>query len=100
MTDAHTPALDADELPFLAYARYRLTRDISGTLGWFADKWRSSLLFKLGAFALGGFVVVWVAAWFWLASDLPEADGLLDYQTPLPTVVRGAGWRDCPFLCA
>ena len=90
MTDAHTPALDADELPFLAYARYRLTRDISGMLGWFADKWRSSLLFKLGAFALGGFVVVWVAAWFWLASDLPEADGLLDYQTPLPTVVRGA----------
>ena len=26
---------------------------------------------------------------FWLASDLPDAESLLEYETPLPTMVRG-----------
>ncbi len=75
---------------FPEYARFRLSRDTSGALSWFAEKWRSSWLFKLFAFGIIAFVAFWVILWFWLASDLPEADGLIEYQTPLPTVVRGS----------
>ncbi len=74
---------------FAEYARFRLSRDTSGALSWFAEKWRSSWLFKLFAFGIIAFFAFWVILWFWLASDLPEADGLIEYQTPLPTVVRG-----------
>lgn len=71
------------------YFRYRVNRDIGGALAWFGAKWRESLLFKIVAslFALG--LVIWIAVFVWLASDLPEAEALLTYETPLPTVVRG-----------
>ena len=72
-----------------AYLRYRLNRDIGGVLSWFRDKWRQSLLFKLAASAFGVFLVLWIAVFVWIASDLPEAEALLTYETPLPTVVRG-----------
>ncbi|BDW82755.1 penicillin-binding protein 1A [Erythrobacter sp. Dej080120_24] len=75
--------------PFVDYFRFRLSRDTAMAVGWFGEKWRSSLLFKLAAFAFAGLIVVWVAVWMFLASDLPEAESLADYQTPLPTVVRG-----------
>ncbi|AWW74881.1 penicillin-binding protein [Erythrobacter sp. KY5] len=84
MTEADPQALN-----FVDYARYRFNRDLTGAMAWFSAKWRESLLFKLGAFALGAFAVVWIAAWGWLASDLPEAASLTEYETPLPTVVRG-----------
>jgi penicillin-binding protein 1A len=32
---------------------------------------------------------VWVVAWAVLARNLPDAETLLDYETPLPTMVRG-----------
>lgn len=35
------------------------------------------------------FLALWIAVFVWLASDLPEAEALLTYETPLPTVVRG-----------
>jgi penicillin-binding protein 1A len=76
-------------LPFLEYARYRLNRDLGGLFAWFGEKWRASIWFKLATAALAGLVILWIAAWIWLASDLPEAGSLVEYQTPLPTVVRG-----------
>ncbi len=72
-----------------AYFRYRINRDIGGAAAWFGDKWRASLLFKLAALAVGLGVLLWVAVFVWLARDLPEAEALLVYETPLPTVVRG-----------
>lgn len=75
--------------PFADYFRFRLSRDTAMAVAWFGEKWGSSLLFKLAAFAFAGLIVVWVGVWMFLASDLPEAEGLADYQTPLPTVVRG-----------
>ncbi|MEE4200480.1 penicillin-binding protein 1A [Erythrobacter sp.] len=77
-------------LPPLDYWRYRLSRDLSGATQWFAEKWRSSTLFRLAAALAVLAVAVWMAAWLWLASDLPETDRLVEYETPLPTVVRGA----------
>ncbi|MGB3807040.1 MAG: transglycosylase domain-containing protein, partial [Erythrobacter sp.] len=80
---------DSAPLPFPAYFRYRLSRDVGGASAWFARKWRGSTLFKLVALALAILLLVWVAAWAWLARDLPDASTLTEYQTPLPTVVRG-----------
>ena len=84
------PAPAASPQSTWAYLRYRVNRDIGGAVAWFREKWRQSLLFKIIAslFALG--LVLWVAVFVWLASDLPEAEALLTYETPLPTVVRGA----------
>ncbi|MEE4316100.1 MAG: transglycosylase domain-containing protein [Erythrobacter sp.] len=72
-----------------AYLRYRVNRDIGGALAWFGAKWRSSLLFKVLASLLAVGLAIWIAVFVWLASDLPEAEALLTYETPLPTVVRG-----------
>jgi len=80
---------DPATIPFPAYARYRVARDLRGASGWFAQKWRGSTVFKLLALALALALLFWVAAWAWLARDLPEASSLNEYQTPLPTIVRG-----------
>ncbi|MEQ8412581.1 MAG: transglycosylase domain-containing protein [Erythrobacter sp.] len=80
---------DRANLSFAGYARYRVNRDIAGLAAWFGEKWRGSLLFKLAAAAAAVLIMLWVAAWIWLASDLPDAESLLEYETPLPTVVRG-----------
>ncbi|MFN4019258.1 MAG: penicillin-binding protein 1A [Erythrobacter sp.] len=72
-----------------AYLRYRVRRDVGGALAWFRAKWRESRLFRITASLLGLGAFVWIALFVWLASDLPEAEALLTYETPLPTVVRG-----------
>lgn len=72
-----------------AYLRYRVNRDVGMALAWFWENWRSSRLFRILASLFGLGVVLWIALFVWLASDLPEAEALLTYETPLPTVVRG-----------
>ncbi|SHN53652.1 penicillin-binding protein 1A [Erythrobacter sanguineus] len=86
-----TPAtsMDSGPLPTWAYLRYRVNRDIGGALGWFGKKWQESLLFKLVASLLAIGLAIWIAVFVWLANDLPDAETLLVYETPLPTVVRG-----------
>lgn len=72
-----------------AYLRYRVNRDIRGALAWFRGRWGESRWFRLLAIASGLALSLWIAIFVWLASDLPEAEALLTYETPLPTVVRG-----------
>jgi penicillin-binding protein 1A len=72
-----------------AYLRFRVNRDIGMALAWFRDRWRASRLFKIAATLFGIGLALWIAVFVWLASDLPEAEALLTYETPLPTVVRG-----------
>jgi penicillin-binding protein 1A len=86
MTDPVTPP---DQPSTWAYLRYRVNRDLGGAVTWFQARWRESRLFKLVAIAFGLFLALWIAVFVWLASDLPEAEALLTYETPLPTVVRG-----------
>lgn len=71
------------------YLRHRANRDVGMALAWFRAKWRESRLFKIAASLIGVGLVLWIAIFVWLASDLPEAEALLTYETPLPTVVRG-----------
>ncbi len=69
--------------------RFRLKRDTGAAADWFKHNWHASRWFKLIAVAVGLGILVWVAAWALLARDLPDAESLLEYETPLPTVVRG-----------
>ncbi len=83
-----TPASDEKQSTW-AYVRYRVNRDVGAALAWFGARWRGSLLFRVAALLFALLLVTWVALFVWLARDLPEAEALLTYETPLPTVVRG-----------
>ncbi|MDE2403673.1 MAG: transglycosylase domain-containing protein [Sphingomonadales bacterium] len=73
-------------------------RDGAGALGghlapvsaWFAARWRSGWLFRIGASLLGALVLGYAVLWLAVLRNLPSADTLVDYQPPLPTMVRGA----------
>jgi len=75
---------------------YRIRREANG-LGtslaaagaWVQDSWREKRVFRLASYALGGLLALWILAWLFVARDLPSADKLLDYQPPLPSMVRG-----------
>lgn len=56
---------------------------------WFGRNWRDRRWFRYLASLAGAGVVFLLALWLWLSSDLPDAESLLEYETPLPTVVRG-----------
>jgi penicillin-binding protein 1A len=71
------------------YIRYRIRRDASGALAWFRRNWQEKRWFRWLASAMGALFALWLALWLFLASDLPDAESLADYETPLPTVVRG-----------
>ena len=68
--------------------RFRIRRD-SGVIGWLRNAWRTKRWFRWLVLASGGFLLALLVFWFILTRDLPDADKLLDYQPPLPTVVRG-----------
>ena len=74
----------------LEYFRYRLRRDPSSALAWFRDSWSGNGRFRAMSIGLAVVLTVLVLAWALLARGLPDAETLLDYETPLPTVVRGA----------
>ncbi len=71
-------------------ARARLARVWAAVRGWFSRNWRERRWFRwLAGLAGAGFVLL-LGLWLYLVSNLPNAESLLEYETPLPTVVRGA----------
>jgi penicillin-binding protein 1A len=72
---------------------YRITREAGGMLtsftAWFRRNWQGSAWFRRGSVALGGLLIVFVAGWIAIMRDLPDASALLEYETKLPSVVRG-----------
>lgn len=68
---------------------YRIRRDARGIISWFRENWRSSRRFRLAGYVLAGLVAIYFLIWLTVARNLPSADKLLDYQPPLPTMVRG-----------
>ena len=57
---------------------------------WYARTWGASRLFRIGNYLLGAFAALYLLIWVTVAHNLPSADRLVDYQPPLPTMVRGA----------
>ena len=72
----------------IEYFRHRLQRDTTLALDWFRTNWKERKLFRWSIRALAAFVLLLVGIWIWLARDLPDAEVLLEYETPLPTMVR------------
>jgi penicillin-binding protein 1A len=77
------------ELPSAEYVRYRIRRDATGAVAWFRENWREKRWFRWTSVALGTFLAIWIIGWALLARGLPDAGKLLEYEPPLPTVVRG-----------
>ena len=69
--------------------RYRIRRFAGGSAEWIHRNWTTSRRFRLTGYVLGGLLLAILAFWFVLTRNLPSADKLLDYQPPLPTMVRG-----------
>ena len=55
----------------------------------FASLWRQYRPFRFAVVALGAVLAVNALVWVTVSRNLPSADGLLTYQPPLPTMVRG-----------
>ncbi len=73
----------------LSYWRTRLTHDPRRFAVWMGENWHHNRKLRILSYIAGICLLLLVLAWAALARNLPEADTLLDYETPLPTVVRG-----------
>ena len=66
---------------------YRLKRNAEE----FIERWRGwwqSKRFRLATYAVGALVVLFIIFWALFARNLPDAEALIEYESPLPTVVR------------
>lgn len=57
---------------------------------WLRERWHASKWFRRGGYGLGGMLGLFLLGWVVVGWNLPSADSLVDYQPPLPTMVRGA----------
>ncbi|PZT91031.1 MAG: penicillin-binding protein [Citromicrobium sp.] len=73
----------------LSYVRRRLTGDPQRFASWIRRNWHLNAKLRIVTYLIGIALVLLVLAWASLARNLPDANSLLDYETPLPTVVRG-----------
>jgi penicillin-binding protein 1A len=66
--------------------RLRLTRG-GGFVGWLRRAWQRRW-FRWSALTGMTGILVLIIGWFVIAADLPDAEQLVEYQAPLPTIVR------------
>lgn len=72
------------------YVRYTIRRFAGGAASWFKNLWNTKWWFRPFLYALVALLIALTAFWIFLTRDLPSADKLLDYEPPLPSMVRGA----------
>ncbi len=68
---------------------YRIRRDASGALAAFRRAWAEKRWLRMLGYAGAASLAAMLLGWVIVTRDLPSADKLLDYQPPLPTMVRG-----------
>ena len=66
---------------------YRLKREAEGFIGKWQGWWQSKR-FRRATYAVGAFVLFLMLFWVLFARNLPDAEALIEYESPLPTVVR------------
>lgn len=72
-----------------SYIRQRITGDPQRFIAWMRENWHHSARLRIVTYLVGIALLMVVLLWASLARNLPDAELLLDYETPLPTVVRG-----------
>ena len=66
---------------------YKLKRDVDGFVGkW--QLWWQRKRFRWATYAIGAFLLLLLLFWAAFARNLPDAEALIEYESPLPTVVR------------
>ena len=66
---------------------YKLTRSAGGLWEKFQLYWQRKW-FRRAMVALGVVLLGWLLLWGLLLRNLPDAEALIEYQSPLPTIVR------------
>jgi penicillin-binding protein 1A len=66
---------------------YRLTRGIGGLWEKRQLYWQRKR-YRWAVYAVGALLVGWFLLWAFFLRSLPDAEALIEYQSPLPTVVR------------
>ncbi len=70
-------------------SRFSLIRHSGEAFERLRATWRSYRLVRWAVYAIILLIIAWALIWVFLTRDLPDAESLVDYETPLPTVVRG-----------
>jgi penicillin-binding protein 1A len=66
---------------------YKLKRDVDGFVGRWKGWWQMKR-FRWATYAAGGLFLLALLFWAVFARNLPDAEALIEYESPLPTVVR------------
>lgn len=66
---------------------YKLKREADGFIGKWQGWWQSKR-FRLATYAVGALILFLILFWALFARNLPDAEALIEYESPLPTVVR------------
>jgi penicillin-binding protein 1A len=66
---------------------YKLKRDVDGFVGKWQVWWQRKR-FRWATYAVGALLVLLLLFWAAFARNLPDAEALIEYESPLPTVVR------------
>lgn len=66
---------------------YRLKRDAGGFIARWRGWWQNRQ-FRIGTYVAGALFVFLLLFWALFARNLPDAEALIEYESPLPTVVR------------
>ncbi len=74
----------------IEHISYRIRRESSDAYAHFKQTWRDNWAVRWISYGFAAFVVMVAILWFFIGRDLPDATALQDYETPLPTVVRGS----------
>ncbi|SFP11344.1 penicillin-binding protein 1A [Qipengyuania nanhaisediminis] len=78
-----------DYASHLQYYRERLTGDPVRFVNWMRENWHDNQRLRVMTYLTGIALMLLVLLWASLARNLPDAESLLEYETPLPSVVRG-----------
>jgi penicillin-binding protein 1A len=81
MTEATPPAAEPSGFS------YKLKRDVDGFVGRWQGWWQHKR-FRLATYAFAALLFFLLLFWALFARNLPDAEALIEYESPLPTVVR------------
>lgn len=68
---------------------FKISRNARGAMARLGGAWREKRWLRWASYALALLLAAWLVLWLTIARALPDAEGLLVYEPPLPSMVRG-----------